>query len=71
MLISLQVLDPIDVSNAVVNQIMSCTGRQVLIGDINLLRGLRAWPHWLTQAIIHLTDGTVDVAIVGKETTSS
>ncbi len=66
----IQVLDPNDVANAVVNQVLSCTGRQLLIGDISWLAGLRSWPHYLGQAIIHSTDGQLDLALQGKETSS-
>lgn len=52
-----QVLKPIDVSNAVIKQIMSGKGKQIILaGNLGPAVHLRSLPHWLSQAIFQLGD---------------
>lgn len=57
-------------ADAVVKQVLSGKGKQLIIGaEIGWLSGLRAWPHWVAQTFIHLSDGQVVLAEVGTEKT--
>ena len=64
----MQIIDPNIVANAVVDQIISGRGRQIILGaEVGWLNGIRAWPHWLAQALIMSQDGAVDIAQIGEE----
>ncbi|KAK5175778.1 uncharacterized protein LTR77_000918 [Saxophila tyrrhenica] len=63
-------LDPTDVANAVVKQVLSGKGAQLIMGaETSFLAGIRGWPHWLAQTIIHATDGQANMAQKGAERT--
>ncbi|KAK3704871.1 hypothetical protein LTR37_013562 [Vermiconidia calcicola] len=64
------VLDPQVVSDAVVKQILSGKGRQIIVGGgTGWLAGIRAWPHWISQAILRSGDNKIKLADVGTERT--
>jgi len=64
------VLNPQVVADAIVKQILSGNGRQIILGaDIGFLSGIRGWPHWLAQAIIHAAGGRVKLVEKGTEKT--
>ena len=66
--LSVQVLDPQIVADAVVNQILSGKGRQIILGaETSWLAGIRGWPHWISQPLIHSSDGKVKLADEGME----
>ncbi|KAF2720799.1 NAD(P)-binding protein [Polychaeton citri CBS 116435] len=49
-----QIIDPTIVSNAVVNQVLSCKGGQIILpGDLTMIPVImRGLPHWLTYALL-------------------
>jgi len=64
------VLDPVVVADAIVKQIISGKGKQLILGaDTSLVAGIRGWPHWLAQTVLHSTDGQVNMAQQGMERT--
>lgn len=66
----MQVLLPGVVAEAVVKQILSGKGRQIILaGDLGPVSTIQAWPRWLSQLLIRLTDGKVELAQKGAETT--
>jgi hypothetical protein len=65
-----QILNPQVVADAVVAQVLSGKGRQIILaGDLGPVASIRGWPHWLSQTLIHLTDGKVELAKPGIEKT--
>jgi hypothetical protein len=64
------VINPQLVADAVVKQVLSGKGRQIILGaEIGWLAGIRGWPHWLSQAMIHSSDGKIKLAQLGTEKT--
>lgn len=63
------VLSPQVVADAVVQQVLSGKGKQIILGgDTGWLSGLRAWPHWAGQALLQSMDSTMPrLAAVGTE----
>lgn len=58
------VLKPIDVSNAVIKQIISGRGKQIILaGNLGPAVYLRSLPHWLSQAIFQLGDARAKVSL--------
>ncbi|CAK3758510.1 Estradiol 17-beta-dehydrogenase 11 [Lecanosticta acicola] len=52
-----KVIDPTMVSNAVVKQILSCRGKQIIIAPgTEALQYLRSLPIWLSQGLLQLAD---------------
>lgn len=52
-----QILKPVDVSDAVIKQIMSGRGKQIILaGNLGAIVYLRSLPHWISQAILQLGD---------------
>lgn len=46
------IIDPQTVADAVVKQVMSGRGKQIILGGgLGWLAGARGWPHWVTGAI--------------------
>lgn len=51
------ILKPQVVADAVIQQVLSGRGKQLILGgDTSWLSGLRAWPHWFGQALLHSMD---------------
>lgn len=46
------IIDPQTVADAVVGQVLSGRGKQVILGGgLGWISGVRGWPHWLSGAI--------------------
>ncbi|CZT25480.1 related to a retinal short-chain dehydrogenase/reductase [Ramularia collo-cygni] len=61
------VLKPIDVSNAVIKQIVSGRGKQIILaGNLGPAVYLRSFPHWLSQAVFQLGDLQTKKALQNK-----
>ncbi len=53
-----KVLEPEVVSSAIVNQVLSGRGGQLILPeDLNLLAGIRAWPSWLQISVRNKLSG--------------
>lgn len=63
------VLNPQVVADAVVQQVLSGKGKQIILGgDTGWLSGLRAWPHWLGQGLLQSMDSQLPrLAELGTE----
>lgn len=52
-----KMLDPQDVSDAVVKQILSGRGRQIVLGGgFGFMSASRGWPHWLSDLLTQLAE---------------
>ena len=55
-------------ADAIVKQVMSGNGAQLVLGaDISLVAGIRGWPHWFAQTVLHSTDSTVAKAALAQK----
>jgi len=62
-----KVIDPQIVSDAVVKQIVSCRGGQVIIGEGgSIISTLRSWPTWLRRLVMGSSEKTADLEIKTK-----
>ncbi|TKA79467.1 hypothetical protein B0A55_04211 [Friedmanniomyces simplex] len=62
-----RILAPEVVSEAVVKQILSCTGKQIILaGRMGWLAGLRGFPQWVQQLLLRTTDAANRRAFAGK-----
>ncbi|GAB7358893.1 hypothetical protein MBLNU230_g4114t1 [Neophaeotheca triangularis] len=62
-------LDPQVVSDAVVQQILSGWGKQIVLGGgFDFMSAARGWPHWLSGLMGRIAEGTSKPAIRSAET---
>lgn len=52
----MELIDPRDVSDAIVKQVLRCKGGQIILNGRapDFVSGMRGWPHWLSSSVMNL-----------------